>query len=193
MSYCFSRRCADSMTLLGVAGVFLLNTSTITTASASTRYTTLQVAPSSLILNSWHLLPIVGIGRDAGSSARHLVADAEAEIPPPAAPPPKTEATSPARAATRAACPMDSPCYCMSELTCRQPPLGAFAGPAATTSRPLWLTNRRLLEGSHGGEGVRANVVLDEAGPRQRATTAREARTLCAYGNIGFRGAARAT
>ena len=54
------------MTAFGVAGVFLLKTARITTASESVRYTSLQSALASRTRNSWQRAPTMGIGLEWG-------------------------------------------------------------------------------------------------------------------------------
>jgi hypothetical protein len=55
------------MTALGVVRVFFANTSRITMASGSIRYTKRQFPTLSLIRSSWHRTPIEGMGLEAGN------------------------------------------------------------------------------------------------------------------------------
>src|ERR1700683_4582345 len=65
-SYSFRRRRQISITVLGVFADFLAKTSAITIASASMRYTRRHWPDASLIRNSWHRGPTVGMGLDCG-------------------------------------------------------------------------------------------------------------------------------
>lgn len=57
------------MVCLGVVAVFLAQTSRIRTASGSNRQKIRQVTSASMTRNSWHRLPIWGMGRDFGMAS----------------------------------------------------------------------------------------------------------------------------